>query len=186
MRIIAGTYRGKKLYSPNSDKVRPTSDRAREAVFNILNSMLENPWSEYSVLDVFSGSGALALEALSRGAKQVCLVDVDVSSLSKNIALFPHEKNQIKIVKSDIKKLPQTSDKYNLLFMDAPYNQGLSEIALQNLAQQCWLQKNTLCVVEIEKTEQISIPNGYKLIDERIYGLAKIMFLCYEKDIYAK
>ena len=70
MRIVGGKYRGKKLFSPDSDKVRPTSDRAREALFNILNAQLENDWGEYTFLDVFGGTGAVALEALSRGAKK--------------------------------------------------------------------------------------------------------------------
>lgn len=181
MRIISGTYRGKKLYSPDSDKVRPTSDRAREAIFNILNSMLENTWQEYTLLDVFSGTGAFALEALSRGAKQVCLVDIDTSSLMKNVSLFPQEKNRIKIIRNDIKKLSSSSDEYDILFMDAPYNKGLSEVALQKLAENNWLKNNALCMVELEKTEQISIPSCYKFINERIYGLAKIIFLQYTK-----
>jgi len=71
MRIIAGNYRGKKLFSPESDKVRPTADRAREALFNILHSSLEKDWSAYKLLDVFAGTGAFALEALSRGAAAV-------------------------------------------------------------------------------------------------------------------
>ena len=67
MRIIAGKYRGKKLVSPLTDKIRPTSDRAREAVFNILNSRLEHNWEAFSLLEVFAGTGAFGLEALSRG-----------------------------------------------------------------------------------------------------------------------
>jgi len=182
MRIISGTYRGKKLYSPDSDKVRPTSDRAREAIFNILNFMLDEPWSEYSLLDVFSGTGAFALESLSRGAKQVCLIDIDTSNLLKNIALFPQEKSRIDTIRCDIKNLSQSTDKYDIVFMDAPYNKGLSEIALQNLANKNWLQDNALCIVELEKTEQISIPSCYKFINERIYGIAKILFLQYTKQ----
>lgn len=83
MRIIAGNYRGKKLFSPESDKVRPTADRAREALFNILHSSLEKDWSAYKLLDVFAGTGAFALEALSRGAAAVALIDKDTRSLEK-------------------------------------------------------------------------------------------------------
>ena len=89
MRIIAGHYRGKKLFSPESDKVRPTADRAREALFNILNSSLEKDWGSYKLLDVFAGTGAFGLEALSRGAAEVGLIDADTRSLMKNTALFP-------------------------------------------------------------------------------------------------
>ena len=149
MRIIGGTYRGKKLFSPESDKVRPTSDRAREALFNILNSQLENSFSEYNLLDVFSGSGALGLEAISRGIKSVGLIDADIKSLSKNVSLFPQEQNKIKIYRLDVNHLPQSNMQYDIVFMDAPYNQGLSEIALHNLAINNWLSDQALCIVEV-------------------------------------
>ena len=180
MRIIGGQYRGKKLFSPDSDKVRPTSDRAREALFNILFSQLENPLSEYTLLDVFAGTGAFALEALSRGAKEVCLVDIDTKSLLKNVALFPDEKNKIKVIRTDIHHLPSSSQQYDIVFMDAPYHKGLSEIALENLADKQWLKKGALCMVEVEKTEQIAIPSCYRVQNERIYGLAKVIFMQYE------
>lgn len=182
MRIISGQYRGKKLYSPDSDKVRPTSDRAREALFNILNFQLDKSWDNYALLDVFGGTGAVALEALSRGAAEVCLIDVDPRSLQKNVALFPQEKNKIKVVRADVAKLPSAPRQYDILFMDAPYNQGLSEVALQNLHTQNWLKDKALCMVEVEKTEQIAIPACYKLQNERIYGLAKVLFLEYSPE----
>lgn len=180
MRIISGTYRGKKLFSPDSDKVRPTSDRAREAVFNILNSSLESPWGDYALLDVFSGTGAFALEAVSRGVREVCLIDADTRSSQKNAALFPQERDKIKIVKADVAHLPPAPQRYGLMFMDAPYNRGLSEVALCGLDRGGWLDNNALCMVEVEKNEQIAIPSCYKLINERIYGLAKVLFLQYE------
>lgn len=182
MRIIGGTYRGKKLFSPDSDKVRPTSDRAREALFNILNSRLENPLSEYMLLDVFSGTGAFALEAVSRGIKKACLIDIDTANLLKNVKLFPQEKDKIKVIRADAIKLPTASEQYNLVFMDAPYNKGLSELALQKLAQNGWLKPDTLCLVEVEKTEEITIPSCYEKEDERIYGLAKVIFLRYQPE----
>lgn len=182
MRIIGGQYRGKKLFSPDSDKVRPTSDRAREALFNILNTRLNEPWAECALLDVFSGTGAFGLEALSRGAKKVCLIDSDTKSLLKNVALFTKEKDKIKILHTDATKLPSATEQYDILFMDAPYNKGLSEIALQQVAQKNWLKKGAICLVEVEKTEQISIPSCYKFENERIYGLAKVIFLIYDPE----
>ena len=179
MRIIAGQYRGKKLLSPDSDKVRPTSDRAREALFNILNAQLENPWSDYTLLDVFAGTGAFALEAVSRGVQQVCLIDIDTKDLQKNTALFPQEKEKIKVLKADVHHLPTTPQQYDILFMDAPYNKGLSEIALQQLHAQGWLKQGAICIIEIEKNEQISIPACYYFKNERQYGLAKVLFLDY-------
>ena len=179
MRIISGLYRGKKLFSPDSDKVRPTSDRAREALFNILNSQLENPWSEYALIDVFAGTGAFALEAISRGAKAVCLIDIDTHNLLKNTKLFSLEADKIKVVRADASKLPAPSSQYDILFMDAPYNQGLSELALQSLHDKKWLKNGALCMIEVEKAEQIAIPACYQYQNERIYGLAKVIFLRY-------
>ncbi len=180
MRIIGGKYRGKKLFSPASDNVRPTSDRAREALFNILNSNLENPLSDYTLLDVFSGTGAVALEALSRGAKQVCLVDIEAKNLRKNTALFPLEQNRIKVIQADVAHLPTSGEKYDLLFMDAPYQKGLSEVALRELDKKGWLNRHTLCMIEVEKNEQLDVPSCYQVQSERIYGLAKIIFMLYQ------
>lgn len=179
MRIISGIYRGKNLLSPQSDKVRPTSDRAREAIFNILYSKLDKSLSETDVLDVFSGSGAFALEAVSRGAKSVTLLDIDTRDLQKNVALFPNEQKRIKVLKLDATKLPPASKKFDIIFMDAPYNKGLSEQALQQLSQQKWLSPEALCIVELEKNEKINLPPEYNQIDTRRYGLAQVLFLKY-------
>ncbi len=180
MRIIAGSYRGKKLFSPQSDKVRPTSDRAREALFNILNSKLSLPWNEYCLLDVFAGTGAFGLEALSRGCAAIGLVDIDTKSLEKNVALFAKEQDKIKIYHQNALSLPQAPRQYNLLFMDAPYNKNLSAPALVSLAKQNWLVPQTLCLVEVEKSETLDIPPQYQFLEERIYGLAKVIFLTYQ------
>lgn len=180
MRIIAGAYRGKKLFSPASDKVRPTSDRAREAIFNILNSLLPEAWDQYHLLDVFAGTGAFALEALSRGAASVGLIDQDTGSLQKNVNLFPQAKGRIRIYRQNALKLGAAPQVYNLVFMDAPYQKGLSEPALQQLAKQGWIRPQSLCLVEVEKNEQLDLPACFKLQNERIYGLAKVLFLSYE------
>lgn len=180
MRIISGIYRGKKLISPASEKVRPTSDRVREAVFNILYSKLPGAWSEMSLLDVFSGSGAFALEAVSRGVREVGLIDIDTKDLLKNAALFPNENNKIKVMRLNVLELPQSIQTYDLLFMDAPYHQGLSEKALRQLDIKGWLKDSAICVVETHKHEELPVPENYTLIDERTYGLAKVYFLRYK------
>ncbi len=173
MRIIGGKYRGKKLISPQSDNVRPTSDKAREALFNILRNRLGSNFSSYKLLDVFSGSGAFALEAMSQGFAEVTLLDIDTTDLQKNVKLFPLEKNKIKVIKADINSVVLSSDEFDVVFMDAPYNKGLTEIALQKIKP--WLKNKTLCIVEVEKNESCSLPEGYCLVDERRYGLAKII-----------
>lgn len=175
MRIIGGKYRGKNLISPEKVGVRPTADRTREAMFNILRSRLAGNFSDYTALDVFSGTGALGLEALSQGVKEVCLLDIDTKAILKNVALFPNEKNTIKIIKADATKLMSASKAYDLLFMDAPYKKALSEQALQQLAKQGWLTDEALCLIEIERDEKICLPENYELLDERCYGAAKVL-----------
>lgn len=175
MRIIGGKYRGKNLISPDNGKVRPTSDRAREAMFNILRSRLGNGWSELKLLDVFAGSGAFGLEALSQGCGEVTFIDLDVRPLLKNVALFEAEKSRIKVLNRDALKLSTASESYDILFMDAPYKQGMSEKVLTLLAENGWLKNGALCLIEVEKDEDLILPQGYSLLDERRYGLAKII-----------
>ena len=173
MRIIGGKYRGKKLFSPESDNIRPTSDRAREALFNILRSKSGGNFSEMKLLDIFCGSGAFALEAISQGFSEVCMVDIDTKAATKNAKLFENEKANIKIVKADAKNFILGAEKYDVLFMDAPYNKGLTEPAL--VCASAYLQNNALCLIELHKNEQIKLPTNFQLIDERKYGLAKVI-----------
>lgn len=175
MRIIAGKYRGKKLFSPSGDGVRPTSDRTREALFNILNSKLGNNWENLKVLDIFAGTGALGLEALSRGAAELCLIDTNTQTLTKNAKLFANEK--MEIIKADATALPNAKAKFNLFFMDAPYKKGLSELALAELVKKNWLESDAVGVIEVEKKEKIELPQEFEIIDERTYGIAKLYFV---------
>ena len=127
MRIIGGLYRGKKLLSPKTEAIRPTADKARESVFNILHSKLTKEWNQINLADIFAGTGAFGLEAVSRGAHSVTFVDIDTSTLKKNIDLFSNEKNKITIIKADASSLPHAQQGLDIIFMDAPYNKGLSE-----------------------------------------------------------
>jgi len=176
MRIIAGLYKGKKLFAPSSQEVRPTGDRAREAVFSILKSGYVDNWEEISLLDVFAGTGAFALEAVSRGAASVCLIDKDTALAGKNAALFPNEKNKIKLVKADALALPSSSNVYDVIFIDAPYDKGLSEKCLTELKQKKWIDRGSLCIIEINKKENFSLPEGFEEADNRVYGIARFIF----------
>lgn len=173
MRIIGGKYRGKKLFSPKSENVRPTSDKAREALFNILRNRLGQDFSGMKLIDVFSGSGAFGLEALSQGFAKVVLVDIDVKDLQKNVKLFEGEKYKIDVIKADATKTIMTNEKFDAMFMDAPYNKGLSEKALISVSK-C-LNNGALCMVELEKNEVCNFPKCFQILDERVYGIAKIV-----------
>ncbi len=183
MRIIGGTYRGKKLFSPTSGEVRPTADRARESVFNIINSKIGGVWADFRLLELFAGTGAFAFEALSRGVSEVCLVDIAPENARRNAGLFPKEKDKIRIIKGEASKLPAPVKKYNFLFSDAPYNKGLSVPALTAASGKGWLEDGALCVVEIEKNEAFEVPGGFELIDERTYGVARFLFLRYLSNL---
>ena len=162
-----------------SDKVRPTSDKAREALFSILRSRRGNDFGKLSLIDVFAGSGAFGLEAISQGFASVVLVDIDPKDLLKNVALFPNEKNKIEVIKADATKELPLNKKFDVLFMDAPYHQNLSEKALGGLKNS--LKSNALCFIEICKDEICNLPQEYKLVDERKYGIAKVLiaeFIC--------
>lgn len=176
MRIIAGTYRGKNLFTPASLDVRPTSDRAREAIYNILSSKIDNAWDECSLLDVFAGTGAFGLEALSRGIKEICLIDKDLTLATKNANLFPKEKAKIKLVRADALNLPTGSAKYDIVFLDAPYNKDMSTKSLRELKTKEWIKKGTICIIEIEKKEEFVLSEGFEQIDDRRYGIARFIF----------
>lgn len=174
MRVIAGKYRGKKLFSPPNLDIRPTADRAKEALFSILKSKLA-VFENCHFLDVFAGSGAIGIEAISRGFASACLIDVDVKTCQKNAQIFAGE--NIKLLCCNATNLPLAAQKYDLIFLDAPYSKGLSEKALQSLCDKNWLAPQALCVIEVEKNETLNYGDGFELIDERIYGLAKFIFL---------
>ena len=177
MRIIGGKYRGKKLFSPLGKEVRPTAERAREAVFNILYSHLNVEYKELSVADIFAGTGAFGLEAISRGFKSATFIDMDITTVTRNAKMFLTEQDKIKIIKANALNLPRLRNQFNIIFMDAPYAKGLTEKVLSQIIMKNWLDDNGLCIAEVRQDENVIIPDTLELIDERLYGLARILFL---------
>ena len=173
MRIIGGKYRGKKLISPTSGEVRPTSDKAREALFNILRSRLGD-FKSLKLADIFSGTGAFGLEGVSQGFCHVTFLDKNLENVQKNLKLFSMETSKVSLVKADATHSFSLPEKYDVLFMDAPYHQGLSEPALENC--KAFLNEGAVCLIESAKDEEIILPRGYEPFDERRYGLAKVVF----------
>jgi 16S rRNA (guanine966-N2)-methyltransferase len=186
MRIVGGRHRGRKIESPGesgNDTLRPTSDRARESLFNILEhgrfskdgtSLVPGA----RVLDVFCGTGALALEALSRGAASATLIDKDPAAIvlvHRNLKALG-ESAKARIVQADATRLPRATEQHDLVFLDPPYRSGLAGAALTALATGGWLAEDGLCVVESEQREDVTPPD-FVLLDERRYGRAKITFL---------
>ena len=180
MRIVAGKYRAKQLFVPKGLNVRPTLERTREALFSILYSKGVN-FNNTSVLDVFAWTGAFGFEALSRGAQKVTFVDKDIKAVSKNASLFEDDSKKIKIIKADVANLPIIGEKFDLVFMDAPYSKGLTQIAIKSLLQKDLIAKNALCLIETAKEESLIMPSEFELCDDRTYGIARIRFFVYKK-----
>lgn len=188
MRIISGIARGRKLFTPpqKNNSIRPTADRAREGLFNILGRRVESS----QVLDLFAGTGALGLEALSRGAKTVVFVDkshLSLEIIKKNICLFPVEnqqKNQFIVIKDDLqrpnflKKIPvDIIPRFDIIFADPPYEKDLSTSILQFINDQQILKPDGMIV--IEERYNITLPKKLPRLeqsDKRKYGEASFSF----------
>ncbi len=182
IRIVAGEHKGRKLRSVRGTKTRPTADRIREAIFNILAFKVQGA----TVLDLFAGTGAFGIEALSRGAKSVVFVDVEKDSISvlrQNIRLFSLE-NPTKVVRWDITRnlncLGSMRDTFNLVFMDPPYNKNMVQTTLIKLHGTQSMQKDARIVVEhsfLEPVSKCGLP--FEISDQRGYGKTLVSFLNY-------
>src|SRR5215468_2576032 len=187
MRIVGGRYRGRRLLAPAGEAVRPTSDRAREALFNILShgSFAANgsPFAGQNVLDAFAGTGAFGLEALSRGARNAAFIENNREALAvlrRNIAAL-EEEDRTRIVAGDATRPPRAPFACAVAFLDPPYNSGAADAALPALAAAGWLAPNGLVIVEVAAREAFEAPAGFTRIDERVYGAARLEFLRYER-----
>jgi 16S rRNA (guanine966-N2)-methyltransferase len=183
MRIVAGRHRGRTLLVPEGDEVRPTSERAREAMFNIIGhgrfAAGGSRLLEQRVLDAFAGTGALGLEALSRGAAHVSFLERAGGPrklLAANIAALG-EQSRTRILAGDAIRPPSAPEPVALALLDPPYGQGLGGKALTALAEAGWFDPATLIVLEIGAKEEVSAPAGFTLRDDRRYGAARLLFL---------
>jgi 16S rRNA (guanine966-N2)-methyltransferase len=184
MRIISGTFRGKKILEPKDIKTRPLKDLTKESIFNILNHSkkfkinLENS----EILDLFSGVGSFGIECLSRGVKSVIFVENYngvLPVLKKNLQNLKSIENY-KVIEKDINngKIFETLDKkFDIVFMDPPYKDKNLNLLLENLENIKILNKNGIVVIHRHKNEQDMIPKNFKVIEEKRYGLSKIIFL---------
>jgi 16S rRNA (guanine966-N2)-methyltransferase len=182
LRIISGKSRGKKLYSIRGTTIRPTADRLREAVFNILSIYVQNA----VVLDLFAGTGALGIEALSRGAEWAVFVDNNNEALSvieRNVKSCAFD-DKVNIIKWNIKKnlscLKSIKLAFDLVFLDPPYNQSMVKPTLFNLHHSKSLGKGASIVVEHSDMESISKDLlAFEIVDQRKYGKTLVSFLNY-------
>ena len=183
MRIVGGSHRGRRLVAPSGELVRPTSDRAREALFNILGhgnfAASGQLFVGRPVLDAFAGTGALGLEALSRGASAAAFIERErdaLTALRRNIAALGAE-DQAHIIAGDATRPPRPPFAAAVAFLDPPYNSGLAMPALAALAASGWLSDDALAVIEVATHEELTPAAGFVPLDERVYGAARLVFL---------
>ncbi len=177
MRITGGTYRGRILESPKDDKIRPTTDKNRQAIFNVLMH------SEYSIadaktLDMFCGTGAMGLEALSRGVGTVTFLDKN-PDLAKRNAHNIGVMAVCSFLKQDALSL-KPKVQYDLIFIDPPYRQDLAAKALTHLHTGNMLAERCVVVVETEKKAPLPCFDGLKVFQDKAYGDSQIRFMVYK------
>ena len=187
IRIIGGKHRGRMLETPPGDATRPTSNRARESLFNVLMHARwrddddggTSPLIEARVLDAYAGSGALGLEALSRGADHVTFLDNDaaaIKAIGDNLRKLG-ETGAAKVVRADATRPPPGREPCDLVFLDPPYRSGQAPAAIVALAGAGWMTPGCIVTVELAHNEDMIVPDGFGTIDERRYGAAKIVIL---------
>jgi 16S rRNA (guanine966-N2)-methyltransferase len=181
MRIVGGKLRGRPLRAPKGKRLRPSAERLREALFDILihADLGQPPLSGATLVDLFAGTGALGLEALSRGASHVVMIENDRAALSElraNIAALKAE-HETRVIAGDATDLPLSLERYDFALLDPPYRSGLGPLALEELARKGWLKKGAFAVIELAAKEPFPVPADYELIEERRYGKGRIVIL---------
>lgn len=168
MHIISGKYRGKKLKGFEVDGTRPTMDRVKESLFGMIQSYV----GDSRVLDLFAGSGALGLEAISNGAREAYLVDNNIEAIKVIRDNIKNMDDDIKVIKSDYKKfLKETNEKFDIIFLDPPYRKGLMGKALRVIEERDLLNEGGLVVCEYEYDD---FETNLDLFKEKSYGFKKI------------
>ena len=181
MRVVGGSLRGRTLAAPKSQSIRPTADRLREALFNILVHAYDNPIAGARVLDLFAGTGALGIEALSRGAAFTLFVDDGAEAralLRENVATLGLGGTS-RIFRRDATKLGPAHpvEPFALAFLDPPYGKGLAEEALASARAGGWFVPDALIVVEEAKKSAFAAPEGFAEIERRAYDDTEFVML---------
>ncbi|MGL5137731.1 MAG: 16S rRNA (guanine(966)-N(2))-methyltransferase RsmD [Beijerinckiaceae bacterium] len=186
MRVIAGRLKGRALATPSGEGIRPTSDRLRETIFNILENGLakhgvDDVLTDARVLDLFAGTGALAIEALSRGAAYAVMVDdsADARGLQRANVETMGLGGVTRILRRDATKLGQAAPfaPFDLIFLDPPYDRGLGELALAEVVAGGWAKPGAILVFEERATNEIALPQGFALLDRRRGGEGQFLLL---------
>lgn len=180
MRVIGGHLRGRALAGPKSPAIRPTADRLREALFNILLHAYDDPVTGARVLDLFAGTGALGIEALSRGAHFALFVEDDAEAralIRENVAALGLG-GVSRIFRRDATKLGPAHpiEPFSLAFLDPPYGKGLAAPALISTRDGGWLAPGALIVVEEAGKSALALPAGFSELERRVYDDTEFVF----------
>ena len=177
MRIIAGEWRGRKLVTPEGRKTRPTADRTRETLFSMLASRLGS-FDEFRVADLYAGSGALGLEALSRGAAHATFVETDraaLKAIEANVTAFGAA-SRVAIRNMSAENLPK-SHPYDLVLADPPYEPGSGTAVVAAVAKSGWLPPGGWMAIETHRGDAVTPPEGWEVDTERDVGRARLTLL---------
>jgi len=181
MRVVGGRLRSRPIAGPKSDSVRPTSDRLREALFNILTHSYSDPVTGARVLDLFAGTGALGIEAISRGADYALFVDdgVEARALLRDNVESLGLGGVTRIFRRDASRLGPAHplDPFSLIFLDPPYGQGLAEKSLVSARDGGWLMPEALLVVEEAVDAGFKAPDGFTELERRRYDDTEFSFI---------
>lgn len=184
VRIISGSARGLKLNTPGDDRVRPTTDRVKESMFNIVQDWVYDS----QVLDLFAGSGALGIEALSRGASQAVFCDNSLDSIKiiKSNIEKARVADRSQIVSGDFKRclrdMEAKNQSFDMIFVDPPYYEGLFEEVLDTIRSCKILKKDGIVIVEHDAKRPIGQVEGLEVYKEKKYGITMLTFYCLEDD----
>jgi 16S rRNA (guanine966-N2)-methyltransferase len=181
MRVVGGRLKGRNIASPTTQAIRPTADRLRESLFNILIHAYENPIADARVLDLFAGTGALGIEAVSRGAKFTLFVDngSEARALLRNNVEVLGLGGVTKVYRRDAADLGPAHpvEPFSLVFLDPPYRMMLAEKSLNSLRNGGWLTPGALLVVEEAKDAAFAAPEGFEELERRAYDDTEFTFL---------
>jgi 16S rRNA (guanine966-N2)-methyltransferase len=181
MRVVGGRLKGRNITSPASNAIRPTQDRLRESLFNILVHAYDDPVADARVLDLFAGTGALGIEAVSRGAKFTLFVDngAEARALLRNNVEALGLGGVTKVYRRDATHLgpAHPMEPFSLVFLDPPYSKGLADTSLTSLRAGGWLLPEALVIVEEATAAAFAAPDGYDELERRAYDDTEFVFL---------
>jgi 16S rRNA (guanine966-N2)-methyltransferase len=177
MRILAGTIKNKLIPSAKSASYRPTASFLREAIFNILGS-LQIDIKKSKVLDAFAGTGSLAFEALSRGAQSATLLDINPQHLKIGREFILQNNLNARYALLDVTKLPQAYQKYDLVFLDPPYQDNMVFSALESLLKKGWLEIGAVIVAELPYTQDnVNAPSYCLTLKDKQYKSTRLLVM---------